>query len=70
VIPAASSSVGIAATESAKAEGALSIATTRTSNKKAELLSLGADHVVVTEEEDLVARVKEITGGKGARGDL
>jgi NADPH:quinone reductase-like Zn-dependent oxidoreductase len=67
VITAASSSVGIAAIEIAKAEGAISIATTRRSNKKAELLSLGADHVIATEEEDLVARVNEITGGKGAR---
>jgi NADPH:quinone reductase-like Zn-dependent oxidoreductase len=67
VIPAASSSVGIAATEIAKVEGAFSIATTRTSDKKAELLSLGADQVIATEEEDIVARVKEITGGKGAR---
>jgi NADPH:quinone reductase-like Zn-dependent oxidoreductase len=67
VIPAGSSSVGLAATEMAKAEGAISIATTRKSNKKAELLSLGADHVIATEEEDMVARVKEITGGKGAR---
>src|SRR5208282_3131970 len=40
---------------------------TRKNNKKAELLSLGADHVIATEEEDFVARVKEITGGKGAR---
>ena len=31
------------------------------------MLSLGADHVIATDEEDLVARVKEITGGKGAR---
>jgi NADPH:quinone reductase-like Zn-dependent oxidoreductase len=67
VITAASSSVGIAATEIARAEGAISIATTRKSNKKAELLSLGADHVIATEEEDIVARVKEITDGKGAR---
>lgn len=67
VIPAASSSVGIAATEIAKVEGAISIATTRKKNKKAELLSLGANHVIATEEEDFVARVNEITGGKGAR---
>ena len=67
VIPAASSSVGLAAIQIAKAEGAVSIATTRKSTKKAELLSLGADHVIATEEEDFVARVHEITGGKGAR---
>ena len=67
LITAASSSVGLAAIEIAKAEGAISIATTRTSQKKAELLSLGAAHVIAKEEEDLAARVNEITGGKGAR---
>jgi NADPH:quinone reductase-like Zn-dependent oxidoreductase len=67
LITAASSSVGIAAIEIAKAEGAISIATTRTSRKKAELLALGADYVIVTEEEDMVGRVNEITAGKGAR---
>jgi NADPH:quinone reductase-like Zn-dependent oxidoreductase len=66
VITAASSSVGIAAIEIAKAEGAISIATTRKSAKKAELFSLGADRVIATQEEDFVAQVKEITGGKGA----
>ncbi|HTC76052.1 MAG TPA: zinc-dependent alcohol dehydrogenase family protein [Edaphobacter sp.] len=67
LITAASSSVGIAAIEIAKAEGATSIAVTRTAAKKATLLKHGADHVVVTDEEDLVARVNEITAGKGAR---
>lgn len=67
LIPAASSSVGLAAIQIAKAEDAISIATTRRSNKKAELAALGADHVIATEEEDLVTRVLEITGGKGAR---
>jgi NADPH:quinone reductase-like Zn-dependent oxidoreductase len=59
--------VGIAAIEIARVEGAFSIATTRTSKKKAELLALGADHVIATEEEDLAARVNEITAGKGVR---
>jgi NADPH:quinone reductase-like Zn-dependent oxidoreductase len=42
-------------------------ATTRKSNKKDELTKLGADHVIATDEEDYVARVTEITEGKGAR---
>lgn len=67
LITAASSSVGLAAIEIVKAEGGISIATTRTSQKKAELLELGADYVIATEEEAFVARVQEITGGKGAR---
>jgi len=67
IIPAASSSVGLAAIQIVKAEGGISIAATRTSAKKAELLSLGADHVIATEEEDLVELAQEITGGKGAR---
>jgi NADPH:quinone reductase-like Zn-dependent oxidoreductase len=59
--------VVVAAIQIAKVENAISIAVTRTAAKKAELLALGADHVIVSDEEDLVARVNEITSGKGAR---
>ncbi len=67
VITAASSSVGLAAIQIVKAEGATAIATTRTSKKREELLQLGADHVIVAEEEDLAQKVQQISGGKGAR---
>jgi NADPH:quinone reductase-like Zn-dependent oxidoreductase len=67
IITAASSSVGIAAIEMANVEGAISIATTRKSKKKAALAEVGAAHVIATEEEDFLACVKEITGGNGAR---
>jgi NADPH2:quinone reductase len=64
LITAASSSVGLGAIQIAKAEGAVVIVTTRTSRKKQQLLDFGADHVIATEEEDLPARVHEITAGK------
>jgi NADPH:quinone reductase-like Zn-dependent oxidoreductase len=67
VITAASSSVGLAAIETVKAERGISIAVTRKSEKRDELVTLGADHVIATEEEDLAARVKAITKGMGAR---
>jgi NADPH:quinone reductase-like Zn-dependent oxidoreductase len=51
VIPAASSSVGIAAIEIIKVEGGIPIATTRKSGKKAELAALGAAHMIATEED-------------------
>jgi NADPH:quinone reductase-like Zn-dependent oxidoreductase len=66
LITAASSSVGLAAIQIAKDHGGIAIATTRTSEKKQELLDAGADHVVATAEEDLAGRVNEITGGHGA----
>jgi NADPH:quinone reductase-like Zn-dependent oxidoreductase len=67
VIPAASSSVGLAAIQIVRDAGAVSIAATRGATKREELIALGGDHVIATDEEDLVARVNEITGGKGAR---
>ena len=52
LIPAASSSVGLAAIQIVKDAGAVSIAATRTSKKRDQLLALGADHVIATEEEN------------------
>ena len=66
VISAASSSVGLAAIQVAKAAGAVAIATTRGSAKKQFLLDTGADHVIVTNEEDLGESVMAITAGTGA----
>jgi NADPH:quinone reductase-like Zn-dependent oxidoreductase len=67
LLTAASSSVGLAAIQVVRAQGAVSIATTRTSAKKQLLLDFGADNVIATQEEDLPARVREITDGKLAR---
>lgn len=66
LITAASSSVGYSAMQIAKAAGAVAIATTRSNAKKQMLLDKGADHVIVTNDEDLVDRVVEITNGHGA----
>ncbi len=66
-IPAASSSVGLAAIQLVRDAGATAIAVTRTSAKRAELIALGAQHVIASQEEDYVARIKEITGGLGVR---
>lgn len=66
LITAASSSVGVAAIQMVKSVGATSIATTRSAQKKEAILAAGADHVIVTDEENLDKRVREITSGKGA----
>jgi NADPH:quinone reductase len=65
LITAGSSSVGLAAIQVSKSVGAIAIATTRGSDKKSFLMASGADHVIVTDEEDLAERVKAITSGKG-----
>jgi NADPH:quinone reductase-like Zn-dependent oxidoreductase len=67
IIPAASSSVGLAAIQIANYAGATPIALTRTSDKKKRLHEAGATHVVVTQEQDMVAEVMRITNGQGAR---
>lgn len=67
VIPAASSSVGIAAIQVANMLGAVPIALTRTSAKREQIEAVRAAHVIATEEEDLVERLGVITSGKGVQ---
>jgi NADPH:quinone reductase-like Zn-dependent oxidoreductase len=67
IIPAASSSVGLAAIQIANHAGATPIALTRTSDKKKRLHEAGAAHVVATREQDMIAEVMRITNGHGAR---
>jgi NADPH:quinone reductase-like Zn-dependent oxidoreductase len=67
LIPAASSSVGLAAIQLANWAGAVSIALTRRSSKAEALRTHGAAHVIATEESDVVAEVMRISGGLGAR---
>lgn len=67
VVTAASSSVGLAAIQMANLLGATPIAVTRTSAKRAPLLAAGARHVIVTQEENLAERVREIAGPEGVR---
>lgn len=66
-IPAASSSVGIAAIQLVNMAGAIPIAMTRTSQKKKSLENAGAKYVIATQEENIASRLNEITKGKGAR---
>src|ERR1700728_831978 len=65
LIPAASSSVGLAAIQLANCAGAVPIALTRHSVKAAALRIQGAQHVIATAESDVVAEVMRITHGKG-----
>ncbi len=66
LITAASSSVGVAAIQIAKSQGAVVIATTRGNNKKQFLREQGADHVIQTDSEDIVAKMAAITHDTGA----
>ncbi len=67
LVTAASSSVGLAAIQIVKAAGGMAIATTRGKDKQAFLLESGADHVIVTDEEDLVERGMSLTSKQGVR---
>jgi NADPH:quinone reductase-like Zn-dependent oxidoreductase len=69
LLPAASSSVGLAAIQIANRLGARPIALTRTSVKADELRVLPksrAAAIVATDEQDVVSEIKRLTDGKGA----
>ena len=65
LITAGGSSVAVASIQIAGVLGAKAIVTTRTSAKKKALLDAGASEVIATQEEDLVRRTMDITGGEG-----
>jgi NADPH:quinone reductase-like Zn-dependent oxidoreductase len=67
IVTAGTSSVGTALTQILRDLGATVVATTRTTARKPELLALGADHAVATDDEDLAAVVDTVTGGRGAK---
>src|SRR5438876_1151828 len=67
LIPAASSSVGLAAIQIANKVDAVPVALTRGKSKRQALLDAGAAHVIASDEQDLVKEVLGIAGGKGAR---
>ncbi|WP_129843635.1 zinc-dependent alcohol dehydrogenase family protein [Streptomyces sp. RFCAC02] len=66
LVNAASSSVGLAAIRTANHLGATPVALTRTRAKRRRLLDEGAAEVIVTDEERVRDRVRDLTGGRGA----
>lgn len=62
---AAAGGVGLLACQWAKAIGVTMIGTVSTDEKAALAKANGCTHTIVTSREDTVARVKEITSGKG-----
>ena len=65
LLHAAAGGVGTLLTQWAKAIGATVIGTVGSAEKAALARNLGCDHVILYREEDVAARVKEITGGAG-----
>jgi NADPH:quinone reductase-like Zn-dependent oxidoreductase len=67
IVPAASSSVGIASIQLCRAVGAKVIATTTSAAKVEALRRFAPDAIIDTKTEPYVERVQALTGGKGAR---
>ncbi|WP_031482374.1 zinc-dependent alcohol dehydrogenase family protein [Streptomyces bicolor] len=66
LITGGSSGVGTAAIQVARRAGAVPVVTTRTEAKRQRLLDLGAEHVIVSDSEDVIKETKRLTGGRGA----
>ncbi|MEV6808998.1 zinc-dependent alcohol dehydrogenase family protein [Streptomyces sp. NPDC051132] len=66
LITGASSGTGTAAIQVVRRAGAVPIATTRTEAKRRALLDLGAEHVIVTADQDVTEETRRVTGGRGA----
>ncbi len=67
IVPAASSSVGIAAIQLCRARGARVIATTTSADKVRALERCAPDAIIDTRRESYVDRVMEVTHNEGAR---
>jgi NADPH:quinone reductase-like Zn-dependent oxidoreductase len=67
---AAGSTLGRQFIALAKKQGVKTINLVRRAEQAEELKALGADVVLCTETDDIAARVKEVTGGKGAWGAI
>jgi NADPH:quinone reductase len=65
LLHAAAGGVGLIASQWAKALGATVIGTVGSEAKMKVAREHGCDHVIDSSKEDVVARVKDITGGKG-----
>ena len=65
LVHAAAGGVGLIVCQWGKTLGATVIGTVGTKDKAELANTHGCDHVIVTGEEDFVARVREITGGEG-----
>ncbi|MFD9397087.1 zinc-dependent alcohol dehydrogenase family protein [Streptomyces sp. NPDC060000] len=66
LITGASSGVGTAAIQVVRRAGAVPIVTTRTGAKRRRLYDLGAEHVIVSDDEDVIKETGRLTGGRGA----
>ena len=65
LVQGGSSGIGVTAIQLAKAAGALVIVTAGSAEKCKACIALGADHAIDYKQQDFVAEVRRITGGRG-----